>query len=145
MNSHPPGRSLRIVMVPSVWADLSIIWIRSFCTPMAFSRNNVVYALVCVATWLIFWASNARRVASKIFAFSNAFLFTFCGGAMMTVRHGGRSFSSSFDDFRFDFGNDLNNKYQLKNESKKAAVLWLCSSLVWAKKDDYMVTITAMP
>ena len=51
---------------------------------------------VWVLTWVILCANNARRVASKIFAFNNAFLLTFDGGATADL-HGGLSFSASFD------------------------------------------------
>lgn len=102
---HPPGVSFRIVIRPSVSTISSLIWIKSLWTPMDFSRNNVAVVSVWVPVWVIFWANNARLVTSNNFALSNAFLFTFGGGALITVRHGGRSsFCISFEGFRAGLG-----------------------------------------
>lgn len=127
LDLHPRGHSLRIVITPSVSIDLSIFRIKSFCTSVDCSRTSIVVGSVWMPMWQIFCASNARRVASKIFAFSNAFLFTFIGAAVITVRHGGRSFSIisfvlSFNDFLPVFVAPLHRTRTKKKQKLSKAV-----------------------
>lgn len=130
---HPCGHSRRIVITPSVSIDLSTFRIKSVCTSIDCSRTKVVVGSVWIPTWQIFWASNARRVASRIFAFSNAFLFTFCGAAVITVRHGGRSFSIVSFVFSFDdFLADLVALLQWRDEGRKT--FKNCSAIAFNKR-----------